>query len=58
MGENVRSAALQFADNIKRLKVLIKEWAAGKRRRDDTELKQVEAVLLEIYEGAGGGFSS
>ena len=58
VGENVRSTALQFADNIKRLKVLIKDWAAKKRRRDDTELKQVEDDLLEIYEGAGGGFSS
>ena len=58
VGENDRSAALQFADNIKRLKVVIKGWAAEKRRRDDAELKQVEVDLLEIYEGEGGGFTS
>ena len=53
-----RSASLQFDDNIKRLKVLIKGWEAEKRSRDDVELKQVEAEILEIYEGEGGGFSS
>ena len=44
-GDNDRSAAIQFADNIKRLKVLIKEWAVAKRNRDDVELKTVEAEL-------------
>ena len=58
VGENDRSAALQFADNIKRIKVWIKDWSTEKRRREDAELKQVEADLLAIYEGEGGGFSS
>jgi len=55
---NVRSAAFQFAENINRLKGAIKEWAVEKRRRDDSELKQVEAELLRIYEGEGGGLIS
>ena len=55
-GENDRSAAIQFADNIKRLKVHIKEWTVAKRNRDEVELKKVEADLLQIYEGEGGGF--
>ena len=58
MGENDRSAALQFADNIKRIKVWIKDWSSEKRRREDAEMKQVEADLLLIYEGEGGGLSS
>jgi len=53
-----RSAALQFADNIKRLKVLIKEWAVAKRKRDEAELKFLEDALLLLYEGDGGGFLS
>ena len=50
-GEIDRSAAIQFADNIKRLKVHIKEWAAAKRVRDEVELKNTEAELMLIYEG-------
>ena len=57
-GANDRSAAIQFADNIKRLKVHIKEWSIAKRNRDEAELKSIEAELLLIYEGEGGGFSS
>ena len=51
-----RSAAFQFAENIKRLKGEVKEWAKAKRVREDAELKQIEAELLQIYEGVGGGF--
>ena len=54
--ENGRSAALQFGDNIKRLKVFIKEWAVLKRNKDEAELKSIEATLLLLYEGDGGGF--
>ena len=54
--DNDRSAALQFADNIKRLKVFIKEWAAAKRTRDEAELKSIEDALLLLYEGDGGVF--
>jgi len=50
-----RTAAFQFAENIKRLKGAVKEWAIAKRLREDAELKQVEAELLQIYEGEGGG---
>ena len=35
VGENDRSVAMQFADNIKRIKVLIKDWAVAKRSRED-----------------------
>jgi len=55
---SMRTAAFQFAENINRLKGAIKEWAVEKRRRDDSELKQVEADLISIYEGEGGGFIS
>ena len=57
-GDDDRSTAIQFADNIKNIKVVIKEWAAAKRSRDDAELKNIEASLLLIYEGEGGGFAS
>ena len=57
-GANDRSAAIQFADNIKTLKVHIKEWSIAKRNRDDAEFKTIEAELLLIYEGEGGGFST
>ena len=50
-----RSATFQFAENIKRLKGEAKSWAKEKRVREDAELKQVEADLLQIYEGVGGG---
>ena len=50
-----RSAAFQFAENIKRLKGAVKDWAIAKRLREDAELKQVEDELLLIYEGEGGG---
>ena len=53
-----RSAAFQFAKNIKRLKGEVKEWAKAKRVREDAELKQIEAELLHIYEGVGGGLLS
>ena len=36
----------------------IKEWSIAKRNRDEDELKSIEAELLLIYEGEGGGFSS
>ena len=36
----------------------IKEWSIAKRNRDDAELKSLEADLLLIYEGEGGGFST
>ena len=49
-----RTAAFQFAENIKRLKGEVKAWAKAKRVREDAELKQVEAELLQIYEGVGG----
>ena len=51
-------ATIHFANNIKRLKVFIKEWAAVKRSREDGELKNVEEELLVIYEGEGGGLST
>ena len=57
-GENERSNSIQFVDNIKRLKVFIKEWETVKRSREDAELKNVEAELLVIYEGEGGGLST
>ena len=38
--------------------MFIKDWAVAKRSKDDAELKQVEAELLVIYEGEGGGFAS
>ena len=53
-----RSAAFQFAENIKRLKGAVKDWAIAKRLREDAELKQVEEELVQIYEGDGGGFLS
>jgi len=52
----VISAAFQFAENIKRLKGAVKEWAKDKRLREDAELKNVEAELDQIYDGNGGGF--
>lgn len=54
-GNSVKSAAFQFADNINRLKVAVKDWLVVKRSREDVELKQVEADLLCIYEEYGGG---
>ena len=36
-----RSIALQFADNIKRLTVFIKEWVVAKRKRDEAEEPEV-----------------
>ena len=44
--ENDRSVALQFANNIKHLKVFIKEWVVAKRKRDEAELKSIEEALL------------
>ena len=38
--------------------MFIKEWAVAKRNREDAELKNVEADLLMIYEGEGGGLST
>ena len=57
--ENINgTAAFHFADNIRRLKGLIKDWAADKRRREDLELKAIEHDLMIIYEGEGGGLIS
>jgi len=56
--ESVGSAAFQFADNIKNLKRLIKDWSIAKNRREDAELKQVEEDLLMMYESEGGGLIS
>ena len=53
-GDLDRSASFQFADNIKKLKRVIKDWSIAKRCREDAELKQVEEALLWIYEGDGG----
>lgn len=53
-----RSATYQFADNIKKLKRLIKDWAIAKHRREEIELKQVEEDLMRIYESDGGGLIS
>ena len=53
-----RSAAFQFAENIKWLKGEVKDWAIAKILREDIELKTVEAELLQIYEGEGGGLLS
>ena len=36
--------------------MFIKEWEVAKRKRDEAELKSIEAALLFIYEGDGGGF--
>ena len=44
-GENDRSAAIQFADNIKRLKVLIKEWSIAKRNRAEVYRSRIAADL-------------
>jgi len=52
------TAAFQFADNIKKLKRLIKDWSIAKNRREDAELKQVEEDLLRMYESDGGGLLS
>jgi len=56
--ESVRSAAFQFADNIKKLKRLIKDWSIAKKRREELELKQLEEELLRLYESDGGGLIS
>ena len=47
------SAAFQFATNIKGLKGVIKEWAVGKRVREDLELKSVEAEISRILDSVG-----
>ena len=54
-GDLDRSTSFQFANNIKKMKRVIKEWSIAKRCREDAELKQVEEELLRIYEGDGGG---
>ena len=38
--------------------MFIKDWAVAKRNRDEAELKSIEAELLLIYDGEGGGFLS
>jgi len=52
------TAAFQFADNIKKLKRLIKDWSKAKNRREDAELKQVEVELQRMYDSDGGGLIS
>ena len=53
--DSTLSVAFQFAENLKRIKDVVKVWAAAKRLREDLDLKQVEADLRLIYEGFGGG---
>ena len=49
------SVAFQFASNIKILKRAIKEWAMGKRFREERELKFVESKISRILDAEGGG---
>ena len=53
------STAFQFATNIKGLNGAIKEWAVGKRVREDFELKSFETEISRILDsGVGGGMLS
>ena len=45
----------QFAVNIRNLKDAIKSWVVEKRKREDSEMQQIETELFGIYNMDGGG---
>ena len=52
---NRSTATFQFAADIRNLKDVIKSWAVEKRKREDSELQQIEIELFGIYNMDGGG---
>jgi hypothetical protein len=58
MEGNQVPAAVQFVENLKRLKQATKGWAREKNLKDERELRDIESTLSELQDGAGQGFSS
>ena len=52
---NRSTATFKFAANIRNLKDVIKSWAVEKRKREDSELQQIEIELFGIYNMDGDG---
>jgi hypothetical protein len=48
-----QSAAVQFTENLKRLKDVVKPWAFQKRKNEDKELKEIEYELQRFLEEEG-----
>jgi hypothetical protein len=48
--------AVQFAENLKRVKQVTKEWDREKKIRDDQTLMNIESKIHNMYEADGGGF--
>jgi hypothetical protein len=50
-----QSTAFQFAENLKKIKEVVKPWASQKRKNEDKELKEIELELQNSLKKKGGG---
>ncbi|KAH9318515.1 hypothetical protein KI387_020284, partial [Taxus chinensis] len=50
------TAAFQFAENLKNIKLDTKLWACKKKERDEKDLIEIEEALQKWYDSEGGGF--